>query len=419
MKPQSSVSKRHASDPQRAAFRELLGAWLKDRRDAAGLTQEYLAAEVGCDTNTIQNWEKARVVPVAENFFKCALALGEKDGPSVWAGIHAKSRASVAIRTAANSMPPFDLMALRDLTSGERARLYEEWRALPGMFYAAEHPPLSLPEQRKLQVSLPIDLNPLRTLLVDAGIPGWRFPFPIIPGEYVANYSRENLRQFQTEAFSAISETIRAAGEIAGTEFERKIAAVTEYLSATDPLRARERADIAFVPGYRSHLRAQMAGEVYAQGRVKKIYLSGHGPRSPDGSNPVPALSEALAMAIYLIDQRPDFKIQWEDLIVDPRATSTIESVQLAERRLAGEARLAQRPLTVLIVTSPYHLRRTELMLRRLALKRPNIIGEIRTASSETRAGIGKTEWHRHRDGVAAYLTEYWAIYGGRVAGEF
>jgi hypothetical protein len=58
-------------------------------------------------------------------------------------------------------------------------------------------------------------------------------------------------------------------------------------------------------------------------------------------------------------------------------------------------------------------------MLQRLNLRRPNIFGVIKRVAAETKAGLGRQEWHLNQDGVTAYMTEYWKIHGGRAVGEF
>lgn len=60
------------------------GAELRDHREAAGLTQEQVAAAAGVSRATLQNWEsRARVVaPKAQAYLRAVRELAKPDGKS-------------------------------------------------------------------------------------------------------------------------------------------------------------------------------------------------------------------------------------------------------------------------------------------------------------------------------------------------
>jgi len=56
-----------------------VGAWLRARRDDAGLTQEELAEKCGLSADAIRSWELGRRVPQSESIERLLPALGVPD----------------------------------------------------------------------------------------------------------------------------------------------------------------------------------------------------------------------------------------------------------------------------------------------------------------------------------------------------
>jgi hypothetical protein len=312
-----------------------------------------------------------------------------------------------------------DVAALRNMKSEDRIRLYEQWRSARARYDVPQRPPLDQQTQREHQKRLPIDLRPLKELLRAINVREWEFTFPITPEEFCRKYTGAALRQFRNQVFKSLQEVLANAGQSHTATVLKRIESVTDYLCYEEPLGDGETADLAFVPGYRSHLRAELAGELFSKGLVDKIYLSGHSPSYAKGeSEPLP-LTEALAMAVYLIDLRRDLNIGWDDLVIEPRPHCTKENVTFSEQAFGELANQFSRPLKVLIVTSPYHLRRTWLMMKSFAQQHPNLVGAIKCMAAPTKPELEKDKWYTNPDGVTAYMTDYWKIYGGRVVGEY
>jgi uncharacterized SAM-binding protein YcdF (DUF218 family) len=328
---------------------------------------------------------------------------------------HVAQDAGIIVR----NTPIADVEALRRIPRETRIQLYEKWRSAVARYDAPEGRAMSEEHQKDFQKSLRINLAPLRTLLRTIGLREWDFQLPMDSEDFRSKHTSEHLKQFRTKVFKSITKFIAEADEPSKERITALLKSVTEYLCKEHPLRAQEAADFAFVPGYRSHLRAELAGELFSKGLVRKIYLSGHSPfYAKNEDKPLP-LTEALAMAVYLRDVRSEFRINWDDLVIETGAHCTHQNVNFSEHAFAEAAAKKQGLLTVLIVTSPYHLRRTWLMLQHLNLHRPNIFGVIKRVAAGTKVGLGKHEWHTNQDGVTAYMTEYWKIHGGRVVGEF
>lgn len=317
----------------------------------------------------------------------------------------------------AHAQPLSDVAVLQSMPQEMRVRLYEQWRTARARYTAPTAMPLPNTAQKARNKCLPIMLGPLRKLMRSLGLRHWAFPYPIGGREFPRIYNTERLRTFQQEVVRALEATRTDPKK--WKTIEPLLRAVTNYLCFEEPLEPDEIADVAFVPGYRSHFRAEAAGRLFQQGRVSKIYLSGHSPYYAKNEHEPLPLTEALAMAVYLIDLKPEFGISWNDLIIDPRPHCTLEHTLFSALTLRHLATQKNRPLTVLIVTSPYHLRRTWLIFKWFAINHPNVIGKIRCTMSETKQGLGKDEWFTNQAGIIAYMTEYWKIYGGRVTGEF
>jgi hypothetical protein len=58
-------------------------------------------------------------------------------------------------------------------------------------------------------------------------------------------------------------------------------------------------------------------------------------------------------------------------------------------------------------------------MMKSFAQQHPNLVGAIKCMAAPTKPELEKDKWYTNPDGVTAYMTDYWKIYGGRVVGEF
>jgi hypothetical protein len=309
---------------------------------------------------------------------------------------------------------------LRRIPTEARIKLYEQWRSIDASFPPPEEAPaLPVGEQAALQRNLPINFDPLREVLQLLNIHKWMFSVPTAPREFIENYGNSGMREYRKTVFEGITRLLARGTDQEKTQLLDRLALMTAYLSEEDPLRKRERADVAFVPGARTHLRAEKAGELFNAGRVTQIYLTGHSPYYSKNEDKPQPLTECLAMAVYLVDKRPDLKVGWGNLMLETRAHCTIENVLLSKRPLLSAALQRPRPLTIVIVTSTYHMRRAYLMMQALVRKHHNAIGTLRRVAADTRPELGKEVWFRNQRGIDTWLGEYWKIHGGRVTGEF
>jgi hypothetical protein len=311
-----------------------------------------------------------------------------------------------------------DLAELRRLDFYRRIIYFHQWRRAKAK-YPVPHR-IAIPEafQAELNLHAPIDLVPVDELLAFLHIRDWEFSLPINRSAFADAFTRDAHKRFLQAVAGALR--IAVAGHDRGepNQLRRKIWSVTAYLCEEDPP-PRAAIDVAWVPGYRSHLRAEMAGELFKAGKVKKIFLSGDSPYyAKDEDTPTP-LTEALAMAVYLVDKRPDFGVCWADLIVDSRARCTHESVHFSRSALVEARSQQDHPLSIMIVTSPYHLRRARLMWLKFQRENPDLVAELHRKASGAKENLLPDRWYLDPQGVEAYMTECWKIHGGRATGEF
>jgi uncharacterized SAM-binding protein YcdF (DUF218 family) len=133
---------------------------------------------------------------------------------------------------------------------------------------------------------------------------------------------------------------------------------------------------------------------------------------------------EADAMAHYLKAIR---KRDGDRVIVDNRARTTFETAMhsvVAGMDLATEL---GRPITVIVVTSAYHVRRSYLIFDRILAGFRNIVQNLRIFRAASHIG----DWHTvtqpliqvenndRRYAVGLFVVEYLKLIGGRASGEF
>ena len=129
-------------------------------------------------------------------------------------------------------------------------------------------------------------------------------------------------------------------------------------------------------------------------------------------------ISEALAMSVFITDIKFPEQIPPTKLILDPIARNTRENVDFSTTKIADLKKLIGRPLRVVIVTSPYHLRRTALIWRRFQIDNQGLISDIIRVASESKPSLTRNEWFKSLEGIKAYLIEFWKIHGARITGE-
>jgi uncharacterized SAM-binding protein YcdF (DUF218 family) len=304
---------------------------------------------------------------------------------------------------------------LSELSRSDRIDAFRQWEKLVGGF-----PPVP-DDGRVVAPSITagwpaIDTGPMNRLLDAMDLVQFQLPDPPMTQ---ADY--EELRAAKDQACDALFRNIQNSltDGVPPPKLRALLDAVYDYLSEEDPPKPGEENFVAFVPGYRGYFRAERAGELYREGTVSHIYLSGGQPRVTEGDPDLASqIGEGLAMEIYLTDvcdKTRDF-ISPQHILVDDRARTTSENVLLSRpalRRLKKELDV----LRIVAVTSPFHLRRTYLMLQRFAAQNPGLVDDIRRVASASR--YMRKDWFRTPKGLRAYVTEYWKVHGGRLIGEF
>ena len=126
----------------------------------------------------------------------------------------------------------------------------------------------------------------------------------------------------------------------------QSVADVTEYLFLEDP---PQPADAALVFGGTDRRRALPAADLYRQGLVGRIVLTGGAPKVSTGFP-----TEADAMADLLVEAG----VPAEDLILERQASNTLENVRFSLPWLLNCA-------TLVLITKPVHMRRAAMTARR------------------------------------------------------
>ena len=154
------------------------------------------------------------------------------------------------------------------------------------------------------------------------------------------------------------------------------------------------------------------------------IILSGNHPVY-DPAQPLP-IGEAEAMDYYLRVTKHLLPTQ-ADIILESRARNTRETCVHVLPDLEALALKKGAPLGIILVSSPYHMRRFYLMMSRWLREYPLVVGSISCATSTATFDLGlltdpssdKAVAERRTYGLGVYLQEYFKLIGGRAAGEF
>jgi uncharacterized SAM-binding protein YcdF (DUF218 family) len=170
----------------------------------------------------------------------------------------------------------------------------------------------------------------------------------------------------------------------------RDEADVTDYLFLEDP---PEPAEVMLIFGGTDRRRAARAADLYRQGLVRRIVLSGGPPKRPTGF-----ATEAEAMGA-LLEQAG---VPAAALVLERRATNTLENVRFSLPWLAGAA-------AVILMTKPVHMRRVAMTARRrLAAARllcvPAAMRDCTRANWTTRA-----DWRATAAAELAAIARYFA----------
>lgn len=179
---------------------------------------------------------------------------------------------------------------------------------------------------------------------------------------------------FKRLAIVVIGLSLLVIGFIVGVGF---------FLSPQDTLR---RADmIVAVSGGETEQRAQEAVQLYKQGYAPRILFSG---AAEDKTGP----SNAAAMRIMAIKQG----VSPSDILVEEDSVDTLDNAVQSEKIIK-----AQGAKSIILVTSPYHQRRTAMSFRKVLGDQTAIINHSAADSSWR-----KSSWWRSPFAVSLTLSE-------------
>lgn len=153
-----------------------------------------------------------------------------------------------------------------------------------------------------------------------------------------------------------------------------------------------EKADAIFVFGSPNDLRIRKAIELYKDGWADKIVISGHGPFYGNHTQ-----SEAQWMAEVAVDEG----VPGSALLLEPEAITVPDNVK---RTLDLFEKIEFRPTKLLIVASPFVLRRCEMDWYKFALWN---IETVPVASDSMSYDLTRDGWTTTSRGIRVVLNEY------------
>jgi hypothetical protein len=167
------------------------------------------------------------------------------------------------------------------------------------------------------------------------------------------------------------------------------IARITAYLDATTPLPAR--ADLIFVFGSRWLTPAQIAIELYYQGRAPYVMLTG-------GENRYTGHNEANLHYALLTDSG----VPAENVIVENRSTNTLENVTLAIPLIERKLEVSSLH-SVLAVCKWMHSKRALMTLKRHFPR-----GVRYYAYTYEPNGVTRENWYLNPRAESANVLKHW-----------
>ena len=314
-----------------------------------------------------------------------------------------------------------DVVRWQRLSAKEQEELYQGFTKLRGKYNVPTRPLASEAVQVSLQAERPLELDileELRTCFAPESSCSAIASFPMTMQELMA------LRALREPIINGIESALDNG--LTKTQYDG-LRRLYDYLVAPEwhaSLAEQATCDLIVVLGARrAHsYRADAALQVANVSRGATLMLSGGRPVYDTGEEWVAC--EAEAMAYYLSAIR---KRNGDRVIVDNRARTTFETAMhsvVAAMDLTAEL---GRPITTIVVTSAYHVRRSYLIFDRTLTGFRNIVQNLRTYRAASHIGDWSTvtqpliqvENNDRRYAVGLFVVEYLKLLGGRAAGEF
>jgi uncharacterized SAM-binding protein YcdF (DUF218 family) len=297
-----------------------------------------------------------------------------------------------------------------------KAALYERFNALEPKHHIPRTITAPAELQRKLEAKRPLPFDVLRNLLEVFGFSSGDVLIPA--GEERLTRVQGLNRPLADRIFESVeaglsAEEVRAVGQLfacLSAENDGRQAGSGDLTSC----------DVVLVPGSRRghRYRVDIALGIAQRSGATIILSGGHPLYDPD--QPL-AMGEADAMAYYLESKTVDQSIT---VLRDSRARSTAETLLHVWPELVQLAVAKRGPLDMVVVTSPYHMRRLLTLCDAFFEDRTHVVrsvkGILSTASFDRNVFFSKDfDPVRRRYGIGVYVQEIFKLYGGRVTGEF
>lgn len=278
--------------------------------------------------------------------------------------------------------------------------------------------------QLKLQVTNELSIQPLLDLAqafetpfadeLDIGV-------PMTPAQHSA------LRGLDVRLADHISDVRSARGGLTNDQ-RNALFNIYDYLRHRELLDLRqdelENADVLLIPGVRNtvYYRLDRALELLSSARQNPyVLLTGD---QPSYELEKQTFTEAGAMASYMLRDHAGQRLDPDRVLLEERARSFRENAFLSLDALQGVCLERGRPLTVVLVTAPYALRRLYLIALAQWSGFPHVVGSTLIAHGRTNWSLGalqsdSTSNEYFTAGIARWMNEYLKLFGGRAVAEF
>lgn len=278
--------------------------------------------------------------------------------------------------------------------------------------------------QRGLQASHPLSLEPLVELAHSFDVPFIEeldFACPVSADRH------ERLFGLDARMAQHMSDSRNARGGLTMDQ-RSAIAAVYDYLRdrahVERSLVGLEHADVILVTGVRNtvYYRLDRALELVASSSANPyVVLTGD---QPSYESQPQSFTEAGAMASYLLRDRDGERLDPSRVLLEERSRSFRENTFLSLDALQRVRLERGRPLTVVLITAPYALRRLFLIASTQWAGFTHVVQSVLTAHGRTNWNLAAlqndaTSTEYFMAGMTRWVNEYLKLFGGRAAGEF
>lgn len=233
-----------------------------------------------------------------------------------------------------------------------------------------------------------IDFNLLNEALSALGIND--DPYELLSMD---NLQVESVSKIIDKSFEAIS------GGVAD-EVKEKLYKLWDYLGGEDSL---EKSDLIFVFGGPGLNRVTEAVRLYKEGYGKKILFT--------GQKAAYMKDIEISEAEYYANEALKLGMHKEDMILETEAKNTPENAVNSVKILKSQGEL---PSSIILITLPYHMRRSYLTFKAVADWNPKLIRHVAASAKYTRE-----DYFKDKNGWSYVFNEFVKIYAARLMRHF